>query len=97
MLGVTKALLNSWLDTKNSSCDFYIGKEVNLHCELKYFECMCHAYNYLFLQTKLMDERLSCIKVPDLIKRPPRCLKERKHWKGRAACKFIFVFVFLDS
>lgn len=29
MLGVTKALLNSWLDPKNSSFGFYIGKEVS--------------------------------------------------------------------
>ena len=32
LLGVTKTLLNSWLDPKNSSFDFYIGKEVSKFC-----------------------------------------------------------------
>ena len=31
LLGVTKTLLNSWLDPKNSF-DFYIGKEVSKFC-----------------------------------------------------------------
>lgn len=34
-------------------------------------------------QSRLLDERLAHIKVPDVIRRPPRCLKERKHWKGK--------------
>lgn len=32
LLGVTKTLLNSWLDPKNSSFDFYIGREVSKFC-----------------------------------------------------------------
>ena len=40
---------------------------------------------------KLLDGLLSDIKVPDLIKCPPRCLKERKHWKGIASISFRFV------
>ena len=34
-------------------------------------------------QSKLLDEGLAHIKVPDVIRRPPRSLKERKHWKGK--------------
>ena len=36
----------------------------------------CHAVKYL-------EEQLMCIKVPDIIKRLPRVLNERKHWKGQ--------------
>ena len=36
----------------------------------------CHAVKYL-------EEQLMCIKVPDIIKRLPRVLNDRKHWKGQ--------------
>ena len=59
--------------------NIYLGTE---GWRVKSFEYTHIAVVIYFKQSKCLKKRLMCIKVPDIIKWPPRVRKDRKHWKG---------------
>lgn len=98
-LGVSKSLMNLWLNTENRGSEFFLGSKVHvqltfvkmtwkkiIHIALisffKYILQRKFVYFLVMSQIAVLNKRLLCIKVPDVITRCPRSLADHGTWKG---------------